>query len=367
VRYTVRRERRLMAPLDDHVRCRWCVGRHVDAPLWDPTTVTQNRERWLAGDVAPAFFEPVLAQARAQQRLAAAHVPVDGTWMEAWAGQQSVQSPGAPALPAPPDAPGNPSSTCRGARRTHATHASTTAPAARLDKQATGQEANRCDLGPVLRANRHGGVVDTQRTQATGTAEREAARARAEEIPGPPRGTRGGARHDETQAFVSERREVQVTPPVAPHTTGRTRAIDGRTTRHPGDPIRQQQRKPVDESCAWLKTVGLRRTTRHRGMARVGWMCTCAAAVSNLGRRRTLVAVACASADNHGHGTAHTPLRPPSGRGQGRIRPRTFRQRAIQRFCPRSIYASTGVFQQPARTAHAVSFTDLPLPRLSGN
>ena len=292
VLYTVRSERLRMEQREYHLLFRWVVGLNVDDPVWDPTTFTKNRERLLAGDVAQAFFEQVLAQARARQLLSDEHFPVDGTLIEAWAGQKSFTSKGTPALPEPPDDPGNPSINFRGARRTNVTHASTTDPEARLYKKAQGQEAKLCDLGHVLMENRHGLVVDTRLPQATGTAEREAALAMAEELPGPHRVTLGGDRNSETQAFVSDRRELQVTPHVAQHTTGRTSAIDGRTTRHPGYAISQRKRKQVEESFGWLKTVGLLRKTRHCGVARVGWMVTFAAAVSNLVRMRTLVAVA---------------------------------------------------------------------------
>jgi hypothetical protein len=74
--------------------------------------------------------------------------------------------------------------------------------------------------------------------------------------------------------------------------TGRSSAIDGRTTRHPGDAVSQRKRQCVQESCGWLKTVGLLRKARHRGMARVGWTFPFAAAGYNLVRLRTLAAAA---------------------------------------------------------------------------
>ena len=49
-------------------------------------------------------------------------------------------------------------------------------------------------------------------------------------------------------------------------------------------------RKRVEEIFGWLKTVGLMRKTRHRGLARVGWMFTFATAVYNLVRIRNLAA-----------------------------------------------------------------------------
>jgi hypothetical protein len=217
---------------------------------------------------------------------------VDGTLIEAWAGQKSFKRKEAGPPSQPPDDAGNPSIDFRGERRTNATHASTTDPEARLYKKAKGQEAKLAYLGHVFMENRHGMIVDTRVTQATGTAEREAAVAMAEAIPGPQRATLGADKNDDTRDFVRELRELRVTPHVAQNTTGRSSAIDGRTTRHPGYAVSQRKRKCVEEVFGWMKTVGLLRKARHRGVARVGWMFTFAAAAYNLVRMRTLVAVA---------------------------------------------------------------------------
>jgi hypothetical protein len=53
-----------------------------------------------------------------------------------------------------------------------------------------------------------------------------------------------------------------------------------------------RKRTCVEEICGRLKTVGLLREERHRGVAWVGWMRTSAAALYNLVRMRTLVAAA---------------------------------------------------------------------------
>jgi hypothetical protein len=127
--------------------------------------------------------------------------------------------------------------------------------------------------------NRHGLVVDTQVTPATGTAEREAGLAMAEAIPGQPRVTLGAEKKYDTRDFVRELRELRVTPHVAQNTSGRSSAIDGRTTHHPGDAVSQRQRQGGEEIFGWMNTVGLLRKARHRGLARVGWMFTFAAAV----------------------------------------------------------------------------------------
>jgi transposase len=291
VRYTGRSERLLMEQLDYNLLFRWFVGLNMDDSVWDPTVFSKNRERLLAGDVAQAFFEQVLAQAREHDLLSDEHFTVDGTLIEAWAGQKSFKRKQADLPPEPPGDPANPSLDFRGERRTNATHASTTDPEARLYKKAEGQEAKLCSLGHVLRENRHGLVVDSRVTQATGTAERDTALTRAEAIPGQHRVTLGADKSSATRDFVRELRGLRVTPHVAQPTTGRASAIDGRTTRHPGHAVSQRKRKCVEEIFGWRKTVGLRRKTRYRGGARVDWMFTFAAAVYNLVRMRTLAAV----------------------------------------------------------------------------
>ena len=54
--------------------------------------------------------------------------------------------------------------------------------------------------------------------------------------------------------------------------------------------ISQQKRKRVAEILGWVKTVAGLRKTRHRGVARVGWMFTLALASYNLVRMRYLAA-----------------------------------------------------------------------------
>jgi hypothetical protein len=56
--------------------------------------------------------------------------------------------------------------------------------------------------------------------------------------------------------------------------------------------VSQQIRKRVEEIFGWLKTVGLLRKVKLRGVRRVGWRFTFAAAVYNLVRMRNLVEAA---------------------------------------------------------------------------
>src|SRR5207237_9583742 len=66
-------------------------------------------------------------------------------------------------------------------------------------------------------------------------------------------------------------------------------ASDGRTTRHAGYKVSQRKRKRIEEVFGWMKTVGMLRKTRHRGVFKVGWVFTFTAAAYNLVRMRNLL------------------------------------------------------------------------------
>ena len=87
-----------------------------------------------------AFFEEIGELARDKALLSDGHFVVDGTLIEAWAGQKSFRPrTGTPPPPTESD-PGNPSADVRGQKRTNDTHASTTDPDAQLFKKAKGQK-----------------------------------------------------------------------------------------------------------------------------------------------------------------------------------------------------------------------------------
>jgi transposase len=79
----------LMEQLDYSLLIRWFVGLNMDDPIWNVTVFTKNRQRLLAGDSADAFFAAVLQQARQRNLLSDEHFTVDGTLLEACAGQRT--------------------------------------------------------------------------------------------------------------------------------------------------------------------------------------------------------------------------------------------------------------------------------------
>lgn len=291
VLYTIRSERQLMEQLDYNILFRWFVGLELDERVWDVTVFTKNRDRLLAGDIAQAFFQAVLAEAERQRLLSKEHFTVDGTLVHAWAGQKSFQPIGGRGCPPSDDDPGNPSVDFRGQRRSNATHRSTTDPDARLAKRAPGEAAKLAYAGHVLMDNRHGLAVATRLTHASGTAEWEMAPQLVREVPYRQRRvTLGADRAYDTLACVAALRTAGVTPHIAQWTTRRRSAIDRRTTRHAGYAVSYRKRKRVEEIFGWLKTIGLQRQTRYRGLARVAWMFTFATTAYNLVRMQNLLA-----------------------------------------------------------------------------
>jgi transposase len=290
VLYSVRSERLLMEELNYNMLFRWFVGLNMDDQVWDPTTFTKNRERLLRGDIAEAFFVAVLEQARGYELLSDEHFTVDGTLLEAAASLKSFKTKDQQDEP-PPDDPGNPTVNFHGEKRSNKTHQSTTDSEAMLCRKGKGKEAKMGYAGHLLMENRNGLAVSACVTAATGTAEREAALAFADEISGSGRVTLAGDKNYDTHDFVKDLRALEVTPHVAQNNTNRRSAIDGRTTRHPGYQISQRKRKRIEEIFGWLKSVGLLRKLRHRGSERVNWIFIFATAAYNLVRIRNLAEV----------------------------------------------------------------------------
>ncbi|MCH6563493.1 MAG: IS5 family transposase [Myxococcales bacterium] len=288
VLYSIRSERMLMEQLEYNLLFRWFVGLEMDDRVWDVTVFTKNRDRLLEGEIAESFLQAVLEQARAAGLLSDEHFTVDGTLIEAWAGQKSFR---------PKDEDGGSSSsgarsTARdfhGERRKNDTHASTTDPDARLLRKGRGKEAKLCFLGHVITENRNGLVVATETTLATGTAEREASVKMMKRVARARRSTLGGDKNYDTQEHVKALRALGVTPHVAQNARNRRSAIDDRTTTHAGYEISQRKRKCVEQVFGWGKTVGPIRKAKHRGVTRVGWMFSFTQAAYNLVRMRPLL------------------------------------------------------------------------------
>lgn len=285
--YSIRSERMLVEQLDYNLLFRWFVGLSMDDKVWDHSSFSKNRDRLIAHDVATQFFVVIRQQAEQAGLLSNEHFSVDGTLIEAWASMKSFR-PKDDQDQGPPSSGGrNAEVDFKGQQRKNATHQSTTDPDARLHKKSKGAASQLCFMGHALMENRNGLVVDSRLTQASGTAEREAALDMVENIPGARRVTLAADRGYDTADFVSGLRRLRATPHVAQKTRGT--AIDQRTTRHAGYRTSLKIRKRVEEIFGWMKTTGILRKTRYRGLARVESSFTLAVTAYNLVRMRNLI------------------------------------------------------------------------------
>src|SRR5271169_4485623 len=115
-------ERLLRALLNYNLLFRWFVGLEIDEEVWNHAVFSKNRDRLLNQDLAQKFFAHVKEQAAGL--MSDEHFTVDGTLIEAWAGQKSFRRK---------DGDGGPKGggDFHGEPRRNHTHASRTDPEAR--------------------------------------------------------------------------------------------------------------------------------------------------------------------------------------------------------------------------------------------
>ena len=282
--YSIRSERQLMERLEFDLLFRWFVGLGIDDPVWDHSVFSKNRDRLLEGEMAAKFLAAILAQPKVKRLLSSQHFSVDGTLVEAWASLKSLKPQDSGNGNDEPPAGGgrNAEVDFRGAKRSNQTHVSTSDPDAMLYRKGPGMEAKLCFIGHALMENRHGLFVDTRLTRVSGHAERLAALEMIEPRADRPEAiTLGGDRGFDAADFVMELRDINVTPHIAQNRSRRS-AIDGRTTRHPGYAVSQRIRKRIEEGFGWMKTIAGLKKTKYRGLDKVGWSFTMAAAAYNL-------------------------------------------------------------------------------------
>jgi transposase len=79
--YRIRSECQLMEQVTYNMLFRWFIGLSMDAPVWDVTVFTKNREHLLA----------IMRDLAVKRRLSTEHFSVDGTLTDAWASMKSFR------------------------------------------------------------------------------------------------------------------------------------------------------------------------------------------------------------------------------------------------------------------------------------
>lgn len=283
VLYSVRSERQLVEQIHDNLLFRWFVGLAIEDTVWNHSVFSKNRDRLIQHDVVIELFNKTVEKAQAKGLLSGEHFSVDGTQIKAWASHKSVRCKDGSDEDRPPE-------DWRGERRSNETHESKTDPDALLYRKSNAAPALPSFLGHVVTDNRHGLVVNVQATQATGTAERDAAADMLDELAvRQSQVTVGADKAYDTRGFVQACRDIGVTPHVAQNLTrSGGSAIDGRTTRHVGYAISQRKRKCIEQCFGWAKTVGPMRQVMLRGLTKVDHAFALTMTAYNLTRLRNL-------------------------------------------------------------------------------
>lgn len=306
--YSVRSERQLCERIDTDLLFRWFLGMQPGDDAFDPTTFTHNRERLDRHGLTKAFFAAVVGEAVAAG-LCSDHFTVDGTLIQSWAALKSFQ-PVAAAGAGSPDGngfqPRNPDVDFHGQTRTNATHRSRTDPEARLYRKGLGKEAKLSHMGHALGENRHGLILAVAVTEATGTAEREAALAMVDEVLGAgclrPSTLGADKGYDDGQFLLDlEARRVEPHVPLVkePQDPAGVRHLRRRPgvearrrmrARQDGDGYRLSQkcRKKIEEGFGWLKSVAGLGRSRVVGRWKLRQLLEVGAAAYNLVRLRAL-------------------------------------------------------------------------------
>ncbi|MBN2085612.1 MAG: transposase [Anaerolineales bacterium] len=108
----------------------WFVGLEPQEQVWDHSTYSKNRQRFLDGDLARKFLQETVQQATDKGLVSDELFTVDGILIEAWASLKSLKpihgKDGDDSKDPPPDDPGNPTVDFHGEKRANDTHRSTT-------------------------------------------------------------------------------------------------------------------------------------------------------------------------------------------------------------------------------------------------
>jgi transposase len=319
--YSIRSERQLCERIDTDLLFRWFLDLQPSEDAFDATTFTHNRKRLDDHDLTKSFFDAVVAEALTAG-LCSEHFSVDGTLIESHASAKSFQpkppttppsdngvSP-TPPVEMPKDAngfkPRNAEVDFHGQKRTNETHQSRTDPEAKLYRKGMGKEAKLSHMGHVLSENRNGMIVNIVATEASGTAEGEAALEMIDEAKathGVKPKTLGADKGFDSGKFLQDVESRGIEPHVPLVKEPRDPASVPQKKLRPGVEARQRMkarqetegyrlsqkcRKKVEECFGWLKTIAGLDRSRTVGRWKLQQMLEIGAAAFNLVRLQTL-------------------------------------------------------------------------------
>ena len=169
-----------------------------------------------------------------------------------------------------PDQGRNPEVDFRGKKRSNKTHVSRTDPDALLATKNTGV-AYLSYTTHTLSENRHGLIVDVHTTQATGTAERDAALVMLARRAAPRKPDRsitvGADRGYDAAEFIQSLQDMSMVPHVAAKTRGS--AVPEAIKETEDYAVSLRRRKMIEEAFGWVKEIGTLGRVMLRGLDRL--------------------------------------------------------------------------------------------------
>ncbi|MFM9066642.1 MAG: IS5 family transposase [Planctomycetota bacterium] len=309
--YSVRSERQLVERIDTDLLFRWFLGMSPEERVFDATALTHNRPRLDEHGLTAAFFDAVLVKAVRAGLCSDDHFSVDGSLIESYASIKSFRPKDEDQRNSDGDSNSfksrNAEVNFHGQTRTNDTHASKTDPEARLYRKGSGKEAKLSYIGHALTENRNGLVMGVTTTQATGTAECEAALSMLDRLK---------ARHDLAPKTLGSDKGFDSGPlflqleqrGIEPHCAMLTQPIPNpkHVRRHRRDEVAartrmrarlesiayqlsQRCRKKIEEYFGWMKCVAGLSRSRWVGRWKLQQQLELTAAAYNLIRIRKLI------------------------------------------------------------------------------
>lgn len=280
--YSIRSFPLLMDHIQSDMAFRWFIGLSIEDKVWDQSVFSYNQQRLIKADIGRRFLEEITKQAAKKGLLSSDHFSVDGTLLESLASIKSFRKDD--------DDSDKPAGDFKGEKLSNKTHSSTTDPDARLYRKSKGASAKLSVMGHAMSENDNGFVTQVEVTEADGFAERKAAKKMVKRQKGnrTKRITVAADKAYDTTDFVSDMRELNVTPHVASKKKGT--AVDGRTTRHDTYKQSLKDRKKIEEFFGWAKVIAGFRKLRHVGLEKIRFYFSLAAGCFNLVKLKNLTA-----------------------------------------------------------------------------
>lgn len=288
--FSIRSERQLCEQIRYNLLFRWFLELKPDDPVFDPTTFTKNRERFAEHGFMERFFNGTVAQAICEEAVSEEHFSVDGALIESWASMKSFR----PKAEDDDEGDSNGWADFKNKKRSNQTHRSKTDPEALLRRKGGGQEAKLSHSLHTLVDNRNGLIMAVEVAEASGTAERTAAKAMLRRVRRRhglrPKTLAADKGYDDGQFLHDVEHDLKVKPHV-PTRKGPIKATDykgearrraRRRKRTLGYRLSERKRRLVEKPFGWLKEIAGLRRTRFVGRWKTTLFAEASAAAYNL-------------------------------------------------------------------------------------